>query len=142
GHTERLALLGAVEDDVFHRAGAHRLRALLAEHPGDRVREVRLAAAVRADDPGHAAGETDLDRIDERLETRDLETLELEHANHSLREGGQGSRKGSVGTRCCGQAVLWPQMWPMRKSALPAWEEGSTRQSGRLCLASQGFEAD
>ena len=36
------------EDDVVHLAAAQRARTLGAEHPGDRVDEVRLARAVRA----------------------------------------------------------------------------------------------
>ena len=52
---EAAALLGAVEDDVLHFRAAQRLGALLAEHPSDGVGDVRLAAAVRADDAGDAA---------------------------------------------------------------------------------------
>ena len=70
---ERLAALGAVEDDVLHDAAAQRLGALLAEHPGHRLGEIALAAAVGADDGGDAAGELHGDRIDERLEAGDLE---------------------------------------------------------------------
>ena len=50
GHLQRLAARGAVEDHVLHRRAAQALDALLAEHPVDRVRDVALAAAVRADD--------------------------------------------------------------------------------------------
>ena len=38
----------AGEDHVLHLAAAQRLRALLAEHPGDGVDDVGLAGAVRA----------------------------------------------------------------------------------------------
>src|SRR5262249_12412796 len=52
GHLQRLAARAAVEDDVLHRRAAQALHALLAEHPVDRVRNVALAAAVRAHDAG------------------------------------------------------------------------------------------
>ena len=54
-HAERPVVGVAGEDDVLHRGAAEMLRALLAEHPADRVDDVRLAAAVRADDRGDAA---------------------------------------------------------------------------------------
>ena len=76
GHPQRLAAVGAVEDDVLHGAAAQGLGALLAEHPGDRFREVALAAAVGADDGGDAAGEADFHRIDKGLEAGDLEALD------------------------------------------------------------------
>ncbi len=90
-HAEGLPLLGAVEDDVLHGVAAHRLGALLAEDPGDGVREVRFAAAVRTDDAGDSAGEQDVDRVDERLESRDIEAFELEHSRIP-REGSEATR--------------------------------------------------
>ena len=47
----------AVEYDFLHGTAAERLGALLAEHPGDGLRQVALAAAVRSDDRRDAAGE-------------------------------------------------------------------------------------
>src|SRR5207237_6868661 len=49
-HAERPVLRVAREDDVLHRLAAEVLRALLAEHPADGIDDVRLTAAVRADD--------------------------------------------------------------------------------------------
>ena len=54
GHRDGSALLGAGEDQVFHRATAQVARVLLAHHPAQRVDDVRLAAAVRPDDAGDA----------------------------------------------------------------------------------------
>ena len=56
GEADRLARGRAVEDEIFHLLAAERLRALLAEGPADRFRDVALAAPVRPDDrgdPGH-----------------------------------------------------------------------------------------
>ena len=55
GAPERRTAGGAGEDDVLHLAAAQGLRALLAEHPRDRVDHVGLAGAVGTDhtgDPG------------------------------------------------------------------------------------------
>src|SRR6185436_9280218 len=72
GHLERLTARAAVEDHVLHRRAAQALHALLAEHPVDRVRDVALAAAVRAHDAGHAALEGQLLAVAEALETDDF----------------------------------------------------------------------
>src|SRR5581483_8386268 len=73
---DRLALRRAVEDHVLHRVAAQRRRARLAEHPAHRVHDVRLAAAVGADDADELAGDADGGRIDERLEARELDLSE------------------------------------------------------------------
>jgi hypothetical protein len=98
-HPEGLPLLGTVENDVFHGVAAHRLGALLAEDPGDGVRKVRFSAAVRTDDTGDPAREQDVDGIDERLETRDIEAFELEHSRIP-REETEANRGGGRCTTC------------------------------------------
>ena len=65
----RLAAARAIEDHVGHRVAAQVLRGNLAHHPADRVDDVRLAAAIRADDASQVAGKRDGGGIDERLET-------------------------------------------------------------------------
>ena len=50
GEAHRLARRGAVKDQVFHATAAQRFRALLAERPTHRLRDIALAAAVGADD--------------------------------------------------------------------------------------------
>ena len=64
---------GAAEDHVLHAAATHLARRGLAHHPAQRFDEVRLAAAVRADDPRQPALDMQLRRLDEGLEARDSE---------------------------------------------------------------------
>ncbi len=56
---DRLAVAGAVEDDVLHRLAAQRGRLRLAQHPADGVDDVRLAATVGADDADELSGGAD-----------------------------------------------------------------------------------
>ena len=61
----RLARVAALEDDVLHVLAAQALGALLAQHPGDRIDDVALAAAVGADDGGDASVEGELGPVRE-----------------------------------------------------------------------------
>ena len=83
GPPERRTLLGSGEDHVVHLLGAHRLRCLGAEHPGDGVDDIRLARAVRADDHRDPWFEVHDGRVGERLETFEGETLE-EHGGSEI----------------------------------------------------------
>ena len=65
----------AVEDHVLHRLAAQLARLAFAEDPAHRVDDVRLAAAVRADDADELAGELEVGRLDERLEARQLDRM-------------------------------------------------------------------
>ena len=47
-HTDRLPIASAGEDDILHAAAAQTLGGLFAEHPADRVTQIRFAATVRA----------------------------------------------------------------------------------------------
>ena len=76
GRGRRLAGVAAAEDHVLHPVAAQALGALLAEHPGDGVDDVALAAAVRADDGGHARVEPDVGAIGKALEAREFESFE------------------------------------------------------------------
>ncbi len=79
GHTCWLAVASAGEDDVLHLDAPEGFGGLLAENPGDGVRDVGLAAAVGSDDGGDSlARELDLGAITEGLEAEDLNLLELE----------------------------------------------------------------
>ena len=80
-----LAQARAVEDHVLHRLAAQLAGLAFAEHPAHRVDDVRLAAAVRADDADELAGELELGRFDERLEARELDRVET----HGRRRGGE-----------------------------------------------------
>ena len=76
GRGRRLAGVAAAEDHVLHPVAAQALGALLAEHPGDGVDDVALAAAVRADDGGHARVEPHVGAIGKALEAREFESFE------------------------------------------------------------------
>jgi hypothetical protein len=70
---DRLAVARAVEDDVLHRLATQRGCLRFAEHPANRVDDVRLAAAVGTDDADELSRRGDGGRIDERLETGELD---------------------------------------------------------------------
>ena len=79
GHARRLAVARAGKDDVFHARTAQGLGRLLAQHPRDRIGDVRLAAAVRADNGRHAVSvELELGAVAERLEPENLKPLQFE----------------------------------------------------------------
>ena len=81
---DRLAAGRAGEEDVVGLLGAQLARAHRAGRPEDRVGDVRLAGAVRADDDRDARLEADLDRVDERLEPAQLDRLQV-HAERGYR---------------------------------------------------------
>ena len=85
GHAVRAAVLGAVEDDVLHRAAAEVLRALLAHAPSNRVDDVGFAAAVRADDAHDVGVEVDDRAVHERLEAADFELTDAHRAPRGFR---------------------------------------------------------
>ncbi len=70
---DRLAPAGSVEDDVAHRVAAQVLGGYLAHDPAHGVDDVGLAAAVGTDDAGQVARQVDRGRVDERLESRELD---------------------------------------------------------------------
>jgi hypothetical protein len=65
------------EDHIVHPGRAHVLVGAFAHHPAQRLDEVRLAAAVGADDAGQAGLDDELGRLDEGLEPGDAESDEL-----------------------------------------------------------------
>ena len=75
---DRLALAGAVEDDVLHRLAAQRRGLRLAQHPAHGVDDVGLAAAVGADDADELSGRRDRRGVDERLEAGELDLREAQ----------------------------------------------------------------
>ncbi len=85
---DRLARVRAVEDHVRHRVAAQMLGGQLTHDPTHRVDDIRLAAAVRADDAGEVLGEVDGRRIDERLEAGEFD---LRQAHLLIRTGAQWS---------------------------------------------------
>ena len=63
----------AGKDDVFHLRAAQRFRALLTEHPADRIHHVALAAAVWPDNGGHPRRK----KKKYTLSAKDLKPLDL-----------------------------------------------------------------
>src|SRR5439155_7221987 len=97
-HTSRApARFGAVEDHVLHGIPAKPLCGLLAEHPTQRVYQIRLAAAVGAYDPAGSPGEFQGRRFDERLETAQIEALDAHCADSHT---GPGESQGKNTTEC------------------------------------------
>ncbi len=75
GKLRRLAGVDALEDDILHLAPAEGLRALLAQHPADGVRDVALAATVGADDGRHTGLETEGCVVGEAFKAVEFERL-------------------------------------------------------------------
>ena len=95
GRAGRLARVAAAEDHVLHAVAAQALGALLAEHPGQRVDDVALAAAVRPDDGGDALFEGQLGPIGKALEAGDFETLQPHEQFRSLPVGDTNEKAAS-----------------------------------------------
>ena len=84
-HARRFAVARPVEDHVLHAAAPQRLRRALAQHPTDRVADVRLAAAVRAYDGGDAAAvERQFLTVTERLEPDQLDLLQFQQESEAF----------------------------------------------------------
>src|SRR5688572_9769351 len=97
-HAAGLPIARALKDDIFHLATAQVLDALLAQNPGDRVGNVALAAAVRPDNCSYAvAGKAKVSMVRKGLESRDFETLKLEHRCPSFDAGGDGHQRVTFG---------------------------------------------
>ena len=67
----------AREDDVVHGGGTHGLMRRLAHHPAQCFEQVRLATAIRADDPGQPLLDEEVGGLDERLEAKQPEPLNV-----------------------------------------------------------------
>ncbi len=88
----RRAALRAVEEDVVRLLRAQLGRRQRAGGPDDRVGDVRLAGAVRADDDGDARLELQLERVRERLEAAQAERAQVHGWEPSGRRG-RGPRR-------------------------------------------------
>ena len=73
----RLAVSASRKEDVVRLLGAQLGGRERARGPYDRVGDVRLAGAVRADDDGYAGLERDLERFREGLEAADAERAQV-----------------------------------------------------------------
>src|SRR5262249_51547131 len=134
GHSDRLARRTTVEDHVFHRVAAELAGALLAEHPANRVRNVRLAATVRSDDARDAVAQLHDRLVDEGLEALDLELLEKHPCNPRVAKKGSASGlpgpsgREPVAARWPAQPDVDPSRTPRKRTLCGcrvAWRETS-----------------
>jgi hypothetical protein len=77
GVVARRPIAGSGEDHVIHAVGAHRLGGVGAHHPAQAFQQVRLAAAVRSHDARQAGFDPEIGGIDEGLEARKAQPLEV-----------------------------------------------------------------
>ena len=100
-HELDLAVLGgfpvaaAGEEDVVGLLCAELGRGQRARRPDDRVRDVRLPGAVRADDDRNPLLEIDLERTGEGFEAADLDRLQV-HRTRILPSATDGTRTSSA----------------------------------------------
>ena len=73
--TDRLARVGAVENNVGHLVAAKRFGGLFAQDPAHGVKHIRFPAAVRPDNSGDAFVKIKNRFIGERFEAEELERL-------------------------------------------------------------------
>ena len=76
-HAERLALVGAVENHIHHSGAPERLGRLLAQNPPNRIGNIRLAAAVRADNRRDARLKVERRLVRKRLKAQGREILQI-----------------------------------------------------------------
>ena len=77
-HAGGLAVTRAGKDHVFHAHAAQTFGRLLAQHPGNRVRNIGFSAPVGAHHGGNAfARKLQFRAITEGLESKDLQLLEF-----------------------------------------------------------------
>ncbi len=94
---------GARKDHVVHAGRAHVLVRVLAHDPAQGLDEVRLAAAVRADDAGEARLDEKFARLDEGLEADDAQAGEL-HRGVDGRSSGRAAIQRPRGPAAAPQA--------------------------------------
>ena len=88
--------LGAGKDHVVHGGRAHALVRGLAHHPAQRLEQVRLAAAVGADDAGQPLLDHELGRLHERLEAQQPQPVDVHSANTQRRLGRSKRRPNTI----------------------------------------------
>src|SRR5438093_11884584 len=79
-HARRLACLRSVEDHALHAVGPQAPGTLFPHHPANRIGDIALATAVRADDGRDPLVKDNIGAIAKRLESYDLEFLDVVHA--------------------------------------------------------------
>ena len=76
GKIARRALFGAGKDHIVHFRAAHLAGVAFAHHPAQTLDNIGFAAAIRADNAGHARFDLDLCRVGKGLETGHLQGFE------------------------------------------------------------------
>src|SRR5262249_49043781 len=102
---DRIATRRAGEEDVVGLLRPELVRAERARGPQDRVRDVRLTGAVRADDDRDPRLQANLDRVHERLEPSQLDRLEM-HESGTLAGGPDTLLGRQTGERLPGRVLL------------------------------------
>ena len=97
GGAGRLACVATAEDDVFHLFAAEAARALLAQHPRNRVGDVALAAPVGTDDGGDPAIEGELRAVGKGFEAGDFKAFKPHACLGTCRSAGPWNRSASTG---------------------------------------------
>jgi len=91
--TRGFALPGAVEDHVLHRLAAKFRSLRFAENPAHRVDDVGFSAAVRSDHADQLAGNLEVGRVDEGLESGKFDLCKA----HVGQDGRQRNKRYSGG---------------------------------------------
>ena len=96
GGVARRAVAAALEDDVVHARGAHRLVRAFAHHPAQRLDQIGFAAPVRPDNAGEPRLDREFGRFDERLEPEDTQSRELQTPTPVFRRRLPGTTRRGV----------------------------------------------
>jgi hypothetical protein len=80
--TKRLALVGAVKNHIHHPRAPERLGRLLAQNPPNRIGNIRLAAAVRANDRRDTRLKIERGLVRKRLKAQGREILQIHVAGN------------------------------------------------------------
>ena len=112
------AVAGAGEDHVVHAGRTHVLVRVLAHHPAHGFDEIRLAAAIRADDARQSGLDDELRRLAEALETDDAQPVKFHGSIPQLAKTGRRLPDGQPATllrrhKTAGRARL-PVDFPVR----------------------------
>jgi hypothetical protein len=115
------------EDHVLHPLAAHRGRTILAHDPAKRLKQVRLAAAVRPDDARQPLADHEIGRVHEALEAVEAQAGDA-HGSGSGQGGGIVAVAGGgvkPRTKGCGAAGQAPQM--LRRPWQGRWRDAAGR---------------
>ena len=87
GHAQRLALVGAIENDIGHAGTSQCLGRLLPQNPAQCIRHIRFAATVRPHNRRHAWLKIERRLVRERFEAQGREILQIHAAQIRPKNG-------------------------------------------------------